>query len=91
MNRGVKLELLNWIEAEQWFADNPVVVIPLGAAAKDLLQAAKSKLGLADNTLVIFTSDNGGSRGCVNRPLRTELVWKANLRLRSVGFREYYS
>ncbi|NCF36912.1 MAG: creatininase family protein [Gammaproteobacteria bacterium] len=35
MNRGVKLELLNWIEAEQWFADNPVVVIPLGAAAKE--------------------------------------------------------
>ena len=35
MNRGVKLELLNWIEAEHWFADNPVVVIPLGAAAKE--------------------------------------------------------
>lgn len=35
MNRGVKLELINWIEAEQRFADNPVIVIPLGAAAKE--------------------------------------------------------
>ena len=32
---GVKLENLNWIEAERHFADNPVVVIPLGAAAKE--------------------------------------------------------
>lgn len=35
MKTGVKLETLSWIEAEQWFADNPVVVIPLGAAAKE--------------------------------------------------------
>jgi creatinine amidohydrolase len=35
MNRGVKLEFLNWIEAEQYFAADPVVVIPLGAAAKE--------------------------------------------------------
>lgn len=35
MKRGVKLETLSWIEAEQWFASNPVVVIPLGAAAKE--------------------------------------------------------
>ena len=35
MKPGVKLESLNWIEAEQRFADNPVVVIPLGAAAKE--------------------------------------------------------
>ena len=28
------------------------------------------ELKLADNTLVIFTSDNGGARGCVNAPLR---------------------
>ena len=35
MKRGVKLETLSWIEAEQWFAGNPVVVIPLGAAAKE--------------------------------------------------------
>jgi len=35
MKPGVKLETLSWIEAEQWFADNPVVVIPLGAAAKE--------------------------------------------------------
>lgn len=35
MKPGVKLELLNWIEAEQYFASDPVVVIPLGAAAKE--------------------------------------------------------
>ncbi len=34
MKRGVKLETLSWIEAERWFAADPVVVIPLGAAAK---------------------------------------------------------
>jgi arylsulfatase A-like enzyme len=26
--------------------------------------------GLAERTLVLFTSDNGGARGCVNKPLR---------------------
>lgn len=35
MKCGVKLETLSWIEAEQWFVSNPVVVIPLGAAAKE--------------------------------------------------------
>jgi creatinine amidohydrolase len=35
MKQGVKLELLNWIEAERCFADDPVVVIPLGAGAKE--------------------------------------------------------
>ena len=35
MKSGVKLELLNWIEAERCFADDPVVVMPLGAAAKE--------------------------------------------------------
>jgi creatinine amidohydrolase len=35
MKPGVKLETLSWIEAERWFADYPVVVIPLGAAAKE--------------------------------------------------------
>jgi creatinine amidohydrolase len=35
MKPGVKLETLSWIEAEQWFATNPVVAIPLGAAAKE--------------------------------------------------------
>ncbi len=35
MKPGVKLELLNWIEAEQCFAADPLVVIPLGAAAKE--------------------------------------------------------
>ncbi len=32
MKPGVKLETLSWMEAEQWFVNNPVVVIPLGAA-----------------------------------------------------------
>jgi len=27
-------------------------------------------LDLAENTLVLFTSDNGGARGCINKPLR---------------------
>jgi len=35
MKSGVKLELLSWIEAEQIFATDPVVIIPLGAAAKE--------------------------------------------------------
>ena len=29
-----------------------------------------SELNLAERTLVLFTSDNGGARGCVNKPLR---------------------
>jgi creatinine amidohydrolase len=35
MKQGVKLETLSWIQAEQWFEGNPVIVIPLGAAAKE--------------------------------------------------------
>ncbi len=35
MAAGVYLEKLTWIEAERWLADAPVVVIPLGAAAKE--------------------------------------------------------
>ena len=35
MKRGVKLEHLTWVEAEQWLGDDPVVVLPLGAAAKE--------------------------------------------------------
>lgn len=35
MKHGVKLETLSWTEAERWFESNPVVVIPLGAAAKE--------------------------------------------------------
>ncbi len=34
-----------------------------------ILQTLRDE-GLAENTLVLFTSDNGGARGCVNRPLR---------------------
>ena len=32
---GVKLETLDWQAAERRFADNPVIVFPLGAAAKE--------------------------------------------------------
>ncbi len=34
MKPGVKLETLSWIEAERYFESNPMVVIPLGASAK---------------------------------------------------------
>ncbi len=35
MNRGKKLEHLSWVKAQRAFADDPVVVFPLGAAAKE--------------------------------------------------------
>jgi len=35
MKSGIRLENISWIEAEKCFADNPVVVVPLGAAAKE--------------------------------------------------------
>ncbi len=35
MNRGVKLETLSWVQAESRLAADPVVVLPLGAAAKE--------------------------------------------------------
>ncbi len=34
MKHGVKLEQMTWIEAEKWLRRDPVVVLPLGAAAK---------------------------------------------------------
>ena len=34
-----------------------------------ILQTLRDE-GLASKTLVLFTSDNGGSRGCLNKPLR---------------------
>jgi len=35
MKHGVKLETLSWVDAEQYFSSDPVVVVPLGAAAKE--------------------------------------------------------
>jgi creatinine amidohydrolase len=35
MKSGIKLEALSWIEAEKWLSRDPVVIIPLGAAAKE--------------------------------------------------------
>ncbi len=39
-------------------------------------------LGIAENTLVIFTSDNGGATGCVNAPLRggKGTTWEGGMR-----------
>lgn len=34
MKHGVKLEQLTWVEAAKWLRRDPVVVLPLGAAAK---------------------------------------------------------
>jgi arylsulfatase A-like enzyme len=40
------------------------------------------ELGLAEKTLVIFTSDNGGASGCVNTPLRggKGSTWEGGMR-----------
>jgi len=40
------------------------------------------ELGLAENTMVLFTSDNGGSRGCSNGPLRggKGTTWEGGMR-----------
>ena len=35
MKHGVKLEALTWVEAESWLSADPVVLLPLGAAAKE--------------------------------------------------------
>lgn len=35
MNPGIKLEKISWVEAELWLANDPIVVFPLGAAAKE--------------------------------------------------------
>lgn len=40
------------------------------------------ELGLAENTLVLFTSDNGGAGGCCNKPLRGHkgTTWEGGMR-----------
>lgn len=35
MKCGIRLEALSWVEAEKWLSRDPVVIIPLGAAAKE--------------------------------------------------------
>ena len=35
MKSGTRLETLSWNEAEKWLSRDPVVIIPLGAAAKE--------------------------------------------------------
>ncbi len=46
-----------------------------------ILQTLRDE-GLATKTLVLFTSDNGGARGCVNRPLRggKGSAWEGGMR-----------
>lgn len=40
------------------------------------------ELGLAENTMVLFTSDNGGAKGCSNAPLRggKGTTWEGGMR-----------
>ena len=47
----------------------------------EILQCLREE-NLAENTLVLFTSDNGGARGCVNAPLRggKGSVWEGGMR-----------
>ena len=46
------------------------------------------ELGLAENTMVIFTSDNGGSMGCSNQPLRggKGSTWEGGMREPTVAW-----
>ena len=46
-------------------------------------------LGIDDNTLVLFASDNGGARGCVNAPLRggKGSTWEGGLREPTLAWR----
>ena len=46
------------------------------------------ELGLAENTMVIFTSDNGGSLGCSNDPLRggKGSAWEGGMREPTVAW-----
>ena len=52
-----------------------------------ILQTLRDE-GLATDTLVLFTSDNGGARGCVNRPLRggKGSAWEGGLREPTVAW-----
>ncbi len=45
-------------------------------------------LGIADNTLVIFTSDNGGSSGSINAPLRGRkgTTWEGGMRVPALAW-----
>jgi len=52
------------------------------------LLGALRELGIAEKTLVLFTSDNGGARGCVNRPLRggKGSTWEGGMREPTVAW-----
>ena len=45
-NRGILLQDLTWLEAERMLTPDTVVVIPLGAAAKDCYQSGSIQLQL---------------------------------------------
>ena len=46
------------------------------------------ELGLSDNTMVLFTSDNGGASGCCNLPLRggKATIWEGGMREPTVAW-----
>lgn len=52
-----------------------------------ILQTLREE-GLSEETLVLFTSDNGGSRGCVNKPLRggKGSAWEGGVREPTVAW-----
>jgi arylsulfatase A-like enzyme len=49
---------------------------------------ALREMGLAENTLVLFTSDNGGALGSVNKPLRggKNTIWEGGMREPTVAW-----
>ena len=46
------------------------------------------ELGLAEHTVVIFTSDNGGDKGCSNAPLRGHkgTTWEGGMRVPAIAW-----
>ena len=53
----------------------------------EILDALR-ELGIARNTLVVFTSDNGGATGCVNDPLRAGkgTTWEGGMRVPTLAW-----
>ena len=64
----------DWVEEVDW-------------SAGQVLDAVR-RLGLSDSTLVIFTSDNGGTRRAVNAPLRGNKgsTWEGGVRVPTIAW-----
>ena len=64
----------DWVEEVDW-------------SVGEVLNALRTQ-GLADNTLVIFTSDNGGTRRAVNYPLRgfKGSTWEGGMRVPTIAW-----